>query len=182
MSDKVEERKEKVKPTKLFTITTFVYDDGVLSGYGTEYRNMGRLKNQKLIFPGKEELVSSIRSMIPSAFPTVEPLIDAIYADVGIEDSEGSEKFGKATIDIYSDGFIDCDFSEIIKGSRGAPKAWRLPARDFVSAIANRLGRLGDTFKPLLNAGNAGVIEASGKAILDDEMDQIDEELEQELE
>ncbi len=179
MSDAVEERKEKVKPTKLFTITAFVFDDGLISGYAMEYRNMGRLKNQKLIFPAKEEAISSIRSIIPSAYPIVEKLIDTIYADIGVEDSEGSEKFGKTTVDIYSDGFVDCDFAEILKGSRGAPKAWRLPAHDFVRSIENRLGRLGETFKPLLNAGNAGIIETTATSMLSDELDKIDEELEE---
>jgi hypothetical protein len=174
-NDAVEERQEKIKPTKLFSIVAFVFDDGVISGYGTEFRNMGRLKNQKLIFPAKEELISSIRSIVPSTYPVVESLIDGIYADIGIEDNEGNEKFGKVTVDIYSDGFVDCDFSEIVKGPRGAPKAWRLPANDFISAISNRVGRLSEKFQPLLNAGCTGVLETTAEVHVEQEVEEIDE-------
>jgi len=167
--DKVEERKEKVKPQKLFTVNLVIFDDGIVSGFGIEYRNMGRLKNQKLIVPGKEEFESLVRSLVPTALPIIQPVVDVIYKDLEVEDVEGSEKFGKVTIDIYSDSFIDCDFAEIQKGPRGAPKAWRLPAHDFINAIDNRLGHLSKSFKSLLKAGNANILETTAKVHLEDE-------------
>lgn len=169
-SDKLEERKEKIKPKKLFSVVVNIYDDGVLSGYGVEYRNVGRLKNQKLIFPAKDEFLSTVRSILPSAVKTIEPVLQAVYGDIDCEDTDGCEKVAKTVVDIYSDGFIDCDFSEIIKGSRGAPKNWRLSPHEFLRTVEGRLGKLGESFRPLLNAPTPG--EVKGEVVKDDEDDE----------
>ena len=153
MSDAIEKRRDRdEKPKKLFSVVVNIYDDGVLSGCGIEYRNLGRMKMQKLVIPDGQDFLSSVRSIIPSAIDKIETLVNAVYKDHDIEDAEESEKIGKVTVDIYSDGYVDGDFCELVKGSRGAPKSWRLPPQDFVSMVESRAGSLGETFKPLLNA------------------------------
>lgn len=147
--DKTEDRKEKVKPTKLFSITAFVYDDGVIAGTCTEIRDLGRMKAQKVIIPDSNDFITSVRSILPSIVPTIQELVEYIFNDIGCTDIDGSEKIAKTTVDIYSDGFIDCDFAEIIKGTRGAPKAWRLTPNDFFRAIENSVGNLTKPFKQL---------------------------------
>ena len=151
--DKVEERKEKLKPAKLFSFTCIIYDDGTMAGYGLEYRNMGRLKNRKLIIPAKEDFISSVRSIVPSAIPVIESLVDQVYEDLGDEDS-GPEKFASVNIDIYNDSFVAVDFSEYMENTgRGPAKAWRQLPNDFMRTIQNRFGNLVNPLKPLLNAG-----------------------------
>lgn len=152
--DKTEERKEKVKPTKLFSITAFVYDDGVIAGTCTEIRDLGRMKAQKLIVPDSKDFIDSIRSVIPSAVPAITELVEFIFNDIGCTDLDGSEKIAKTTVDIYSDGYIDCDFAEIVKGTRGAPKAWRLTPKDFFKSIENSVGNLTKPFKLLSSNSN----------------------------
>jgi hypothetical protein len=155
--DKVEDRKEKVKPTKLFSITAFVYDDGVISGTCTEIRDLGRMKAQKLIVPDPDEFIASVRSIVPSAAGSIQELVEFIFNDIGCTDLDGSEKIAKTTVDIYSDGYIDCDFAEIIKGTRGAPKAWRLTPNDFFKSIEASVGNLTKPFK-LLAVGNIQIL------------------------
>ena len=162
--DAVQKRKDAdQKPKKLFSFVGYIWDDGNMSGYGWEYRDMGRMKNQKMSFPDKDEFLSSIRSIVPSAMPIVEDVVNAVYGDNTVTDTIETEKCGKVTFDIYSDGFIDCDFAEILKGARGAPKAWRASPRDFISAMEHQIGSgNSETFKALLGAGTTGeiVIEA----------------------
>jgi hypothetical protein len=148
MSDQVEERKE-AKPIKVFTINAIVFDDGVVSGTCVEYRTLGRLKNQKCIVPDGDDFIACVRSIVPSVVDAVEPVVKQIFKDLEVEDTEECEKIGKVVIDIYNDGFIDCDFGEIVKGPRGAPKTWRLSARDFFDAIETQVGNLTPPFKML---------------------------------
>lgn len=168
----IEKRKKKLKPRKLFTVVANVYDDGILAGYGIEYRNMGRLKNQKMVVPGKEDFITCVRSIVPSAIPTIEKVVNAVYEDADVEESEGSEKIAKVTIDIYSDSFIDSDFSELNKGPRGAPRAWRLSPNEFINNIKNRLGDLSENFRPLLTSGSTPEVLMEDK---EDEEDGDDE-------
>lgn len=176
--DNVEKREENLKPVKLFSLTVFIYDDGVLSGYGVEYRNMGRLKNQKLIVPGKEEFLSCVRSIVPTAIPTIESVVELLYGDLGVEDSEGSEKMARIVIDIYNDGFIDGDFSEFVKGNRGAPKAWRLSPQEFNTVLNARVGNLSTQFKGLIGGmGTPGTVITATS--IDDELTDITEEEEE---
>ena len=165
--DKTEERKEKVKPLKLFSITAFVFDDGVISGTCTEIRDLGRMKAQKVIVPDSHEFMTCVRSVIPSAVPAIEELVEFIFNDIGCTDIDGSEKIAKVTVDIYSDGFIDCDFAEIVKGSRGAPKAWRLMPNDFFRAIENSVGNLTKPFKQL-SCSSGNVTSTLNTTTLDD--------------
>lgn len=167
MGDPVEKRREKdEKPRKLFSFKAFVFDDGNLAGYGWEYRDMGRMKNQKMSFPAKEEFIAEIRSQIPSALPVVQDVIEAVYNDNGVTDTIETEKIGQVSFDIYSDGMIDTDFAEVMKGSRGAPKAWRRTPNEFIQSLGYSVGALGDTFKPLLGAGNhGGVIDVEGGTV-----------------
>jgi hypothetical protein len=177
MTDKVEERKEKIKPIKLFSINATVFDDGYLSGYGAEYRNMGRLKNQKMIVPDKDEFKSCIRSLIPSALPVVDTIIDVIYKDNESEDAEGNEKVGKLEIEIYSDGFVSTDFAEITKQTRGAPKVWRMHGSDFIRFVDSRFGNLADKMRPLLNAGSTTTLDTT--ATVSEVVDEVEEEIEE---
>ena len=157
--DKVEDRKEKIKPQKLFTMVINIWDDGVLSGYGLEYRNMGRLKKQKMIIPGKEDFLSSVRSIVPSAIPAIETITDVLYGDLDVEDAEGSEKTSKITIDIYNDGFVDSDFSELNKGPRGAPRAWRMSPHEFVRSVDGRHPNLSKIFSELISNANTAPLQ-----------------------
>jgi len=184
MSNNIEKRKEKVKPTKLFSIIAVIYDDGTTAGYGVEYKDMGRLKNQKLIFPCRDECLSSIRSIIPSAIPPIEELVNLIYDDLKYTDS-GNEKTASINIDIYSDGFITTDFGEYIKGARGPAKCWRLTPVDFIGTVKARLGNLSDYFKPLLNVSSASrelIMTKKKEDVLQDQDEDNDSENEDELE
>jgi len=169
MGNPIEKRKEKIKPKKLYSVVGIIFDDGTTSGYGVEYRDMGRLKNQKMLVPSKEDFIASVRTIVPSAIPVIERLLDLIYGDV--DDNEGGhEKTASVTVDIYSDGFITTDFGEFVKGVRGPAKCWRLTPHDFVSSINARLGRLSDSFKPLLTTGSASDITTTATTTdVDDE-------------
>jgi hypothetical protein len=161
---KSEERKQKLKPKKLFTISTLVYDDGVVSGMCIEYKDIGRLKNQKVIVMDEVEFIGSVRSILPSSIPAIEKVVQLIFTDINNHSADGCEKFAKVTVDLYSDGFIDGDFSEIQKGKRGAPKAWRLNPADFFRTIEARVGNLSSPFKAL-TTGNA--VKTDGEIVVE---------------
>jgi len=172
MANPIEKRKEKIKPKKLFSIIIHIWSDGVLSGGGIEYRNLGRLKNQKMIVPDKDDFLACVRSILPSTVATIEPVLEAVYGDVDCEDMDGCEKIAKVTVDIYSDGYIDSDFSEIIKGNRGAPKNWRLAPNEFVRTVEGRLGKLSESFRPLISAPIPG--EVKGELVKNDDEEEKD--------
>lgn len=159
MNDPVEERKE-AKPLKVFTINAIIWDDGVVSATMIEYRTLGRLKNQKCIVPDGDDFISCVRSLVPSAVDSIQPLVKQISKDLEIEDAEECEKIGKVVVDIYNDGFIDCDFGEIVKGPRGAPKTWRLSPNDFFSAIEVQVGNLTPPFRTLDSTRNKITLNA----------------------
>jgi len=175
--DKVEDRKEKIKPKKIFSVVGIIFDDGTTSGYGVEYRDMGRLKNQKLIVPAHDDFLSCVRSIIPSSIPIIEDVVELFYGDNEDNDT-GHEKTASVTIDIYNDGFVTTDFGEYIKGARGPAKCWRLTPPEFMSMVSNRLGRLADTFKPLLKASSAKdlIAHSAGVDNNDEEEDDDNEE------
>jgi hypothetical protein len=153
MSNNAVQQRKEAKPKKLFTINATIFDDGIISGLCIEYRDLGRLKNQKCIVPGFDDFISSVRSLIPSSLPLVEPLAQQIFDDVEVQDTEHCEKIGRVVIDIYNDGYVDSDFGEIMQGQRGAPKTWRLEPRDFVDMVEARVGQLKAPFQPLLESG-----------------------------
>lgn len=173
--DKTEERKE-AKPKKVFTISTIVFDDGVLSGTCVEYRDLGRLKNQKCIVPDGDDFITCVRSIVPSAVFPIQVLVDTIFEDLEYTDTADCEKIGKVVVDIYNDGFIDCDFGEIVKGSRGAPKTWRLNSKDFFDAIDCRVGKLSSCFQSLLKSNSPVLTEEETSEMLDQVMEDEGEE------
>lgn len=166
--DKVEERKDKIKPTKLYSIVATVWNDGILSGSLISYETFGRSKGQKVLYTGDDagvDFLSAIRSVVPSAVPTVEGIVTQIEKDAEHEDATDCEKVGKVNISIFSDGFIDVDMSELVTGPRGAPKAWRLQPKEFIDAMGALVGNGGlASFKQLTsgarNASNIINIES----------------------
>jgi hypothetical protein len=173
----VQQRKE-AKPKKVFTINAIVYDDGIVSGTCIEYRDLGRLKNQKCIVPDHEEFMSCVRSLVPSSVDTIERLSQQIFDDIDVHDTELCEKIGRVVVDIYNDGYIDCDFGEVIQGQRGAPKTWRLTPNSFFDAVESRVGQLTSPFKALIeNAGNASTIVNLNTHV--DEGEDVEEELQE---
>lgn len=165
--DKVELRKEKIKPTKLFSIVAAIWDDGILSGSLISYETFGRSKGQKVLYTGQDagvDFLSVVRGIVPSAVPTIEGLVMQMEKDAEIEDAEECEKVGKVSISIFSDGFVDVDMSEMVSGARGAPKAWRLQPKDFISAMGSLIGSGGlDSFKQLAagSVSSSNIIDVS---------------------
>lgn len=160
MKDKVEEREEKLKPVKLFSIVCTVFDDGILAGQLISLESYGRLKNQKVLYTGADagkDFISTVRGVIPSAVDKIEPLVLQIEKDSEVEDCTDTEKIAKVTIDIFSDSVITCDFCDLVKGDRGAPKAWRKEPRTFISDLKYQVGSLGEVFKPLLEANTTSL-------------------------
>jgi hypothetical protein len=179
-NDPVQDRKE-AKPKKVFTINAIVFDDGIMSGTCIEYRDLGRLKNQKCIVPGLDDFIASVRSIVPSVVPVIEPLAQQIFIDVEVTDTEDCEKIGRVVVDVYNDGFIDCDFGEIVKGARGAPKTWRQEPRDFFDMVETRVGELTGPFTPLIENRGSSMVNTSSTttALIDDAMElEEDEETE----
>ena len=168
MGNPIEERKEKIKPKKLYSVIGIIFDDGTTSGYGVEYTDMGRLKNQKMISPTKEDFIASVRTVVPSAIPAIEKLLDLVYGDLSDNES-GHEKTASVTVDIYSDGFVSTDFGEFVKGARGPAKCWRLTPHDFIGSVNARLGRLSESFKPLLTTGSASDVMTTATSEIIDE-------------
>jgi len=165
----IQERKEKIKPKKLFSINAVIYDDGVISGTCMEFRDLGRCKNQKLIIPAEDDFLASVRSILPSVMDSIEPLVHFIFADIEAKDLEGTEKFARVGVDIYSDGFVDCDFGEIIKGTRGAPKTWRMAPHEFFRTVDAKVGKLSPPLKSLMLKGVvSGEVNVEAK-VVDDE-------------
>ena len=162
MKDKVEERKEKdQKPKKLFSFVAQIFDCGTISGYGWEYRDIGKIRNQKMAFPTKEEFIAEIRSQMPSALPVVEDVLNAVYDANEKVDTEKSQKIATIGFDIYSSGFVDKDCCIIERPvGPGAPKAWRKEPRTFISDLKYLVGDLSDTFEPLLE-GNQTSLDTS---------------------
>lgn len=166
--DKVEERKEKIKPTKLYSIVANIWSDGIISGSLISYETFGRSKGQKVLYTGQDagvDFLSAIRSIVPSAVPTVEGIVNQIEKDAEHEDATDCQKVGKVSIDIFSDSYVSIDCSEIIQGDRGAPKAWRLQPKEFINAMGSLVGSGGlDSFKQLTsgarNASNIINIES----------------------
>lgn len=151
--DKVEERKDTIKPTKLFSVIANIWNDGVVSGQLIEIAQWGRSKGQKVLYTGEDagkDFLSVVRGVIPSAIPTIEGLVMQLEKDAEHEDTAECEKVGKVTLSIFSDGFVDVDMSEMVSGARGAPKAWRLHPKDFISAMGSLVGTGGlESFKQL---------------------------------
>lgn len=147
--DKVQKRKDKLKPKKLFSINSVVYDDGIICGVCIEYRDLGRLKNQKVVVPSEDDFISSVRSILPSSLGYIRKLVNMIFTDVDNHDVDGASKIARVTVDIYSDGFVDADFGEIVQGQRGAPKTWRLAPNEFYQYIESRVGKLSPPFRAL---------------------------------
>lgn len=166
----IQQRKEKIKPKKLFSINAVIYDDGVVSGTCIEYRDLGRCKNQKLIVPSGDDFLASVRSLLPGATQSIEPLVNLIFGDIEAKDTEGCEKIARICVDLYSDNVVDCDFGEIIKGSRGAPKTWRLAPNDFFRAIDAKVGKLSTQLKSLMLKGTvSGEVNVEAKVKEDEE-------------
>jgi hypothetical protein len=160
MKDKVEERKEKLKPTKLFSVVCVVYDDSVLAGQLISLENCGRLKNQKIMYTGADagkDFLSNVRSVIPSSIPYIQDLVMRIEKDSDIQDCIDTEKIAKVTVDIFSDSIVTCDFCELIKKDRGAPKAWRKEPKTFIADLKLQVGNLVEVFKPLLEANTTSL-------------------------
>ena len=158
MSDKLDKRKENAKPVKLFSISAMVWCDGLVSGQLVEYLTFGRMKNQKQLFIGEDaakDFLSTVRSQVPSAIPTIEGIVETIQSDASVEDTLEAKKIGKVNVDIYNDSYVEVDFCELVQGSRGAPKAWRLQPRDFVDAMESLIGTGNtDGFKALGEGSN----------------------------
>jgi len=161
MKDKVEERKEKdERPLKLFSVVCLVYDDGNISGQLLSIEPYGRLKNQKIMYTGADagkDFLSNVRSVIPSSIPYIQDLVMRIEKDSDIQDCIDTEKIAKVTVDIFSDSVVTCDFCELIKKDRGAPKAWRKEPTTFIADLKLQVGNLVDVFKPLLEANTTSL-------------------------
>jgi hypothetical protein len=178
-NDPVQDRKE-AKPKKVFTINAVIFDDGIMGGTCIEYRDLGRLKNQKCIVPGYDDFLACVRSIVPSSIDAIEPLTQQIFDDVEVTDAEDCEKIGRIVVDIYNDGFIDCDFGEVVKGTRGAPKTWRQEPRDFFDMVESRVGQLTTPLKPLIdNRGSVTLDTSATTNALVDEATDLEEELQE---
>jgi hypothetical protein len=175
-NDPVQDRKE-AKPVKVFTINAIVFDDGIMGGTCIEYRDLGRLKAQKCIVPGYDDFIASVRSIVPSTVPAIEPLAQQIFDDVEVTDTEHCEKIGRIVVDIYNDGFIDTDFGEVVKGTRGAPKTWRQEPRDFFDMVESRVGQLTTPLTPLIENRGSTLVDtsATSEALIDEATDLEDE-------
>jgi hypothetical protein len=60
-------------------------------------------------------------------------------------------------LDIFSDSVVTCDFCELIKKDRGAPKAWRKEPKTFIADLKLQVGNLVEVFKPLLEANTTSL-------------------------
>jgi hypothetical protein len=146
--DPSEERKKKSKPHVVFNITADVWDDGVISGIMTEKRKMGR-KMTKYIYDSASDFIAAARCLSQSQTNTFEDLAHSIEKGWETEDKDGSEVIGKVTVDIYSDGYVTSDTAELVSGTRGPKKSWRLIPKDFVDSMESFIGSGADSIKKL---------------------------------
>lgn len=155
----IEKRKEKdSKPKLLFSLQCNVWDDGIISAKLIENSQYGR-ERVKVIHPSGNDFLAAIRSVVPAATDKVTPLVKAIDGDAGTTEVKESERVGIIKVDIYSNGFIDADFFELIHGANGRPKAWRRFYNEFADAMKN----IGDAIEPLKQLGSGGVIDAKSE-------------------
>ena len=69
--------------------------------------------------------------------------------------------------DIWDDGEITRDLIEKVQGERGAPKAWRLEARDFSASVKATIGDKTKIFEQLLASLDITVDEMKKSYSLD---------------
>lgn len=58
----------------------------------------------------------------------------------------------KMAFEIWDDGEITRDLLEKVQGERGAPKAWRMEPRDFISSVKATVGDKTKVFEALLKS------------------------------
>jgi hypothetical protein len=133
---------EKVKkPVKTHSVLVDVWDDGTLSPLFVEFANIGRRKNQKIIHQSAESFLKSIKAELPQAHDELEQFVETIEPEMGIEDAEECNKIGLMELTVWSDGGIEKEFQEIVRGTgRGAPKKWRQEFPDFQHAMGQQIG------------------------------------------
>lgn len=73
----------------------------------------------------------------------------------------------KMSFEIWDDGEITKDLVEKVQGERGAPKAWRLDARDFVTSVKQCVGDKTKIFEALLKSLDMTVEELKKSYALD---------------
>jgi hypothetical protein len=137
--DPTEERKKKIKPHVAFNITADVWDDGVLSGSLVENRQLGR-KKVKYVYDSASDFIAASRTIAQGKSDQYKDLANTIEKDWETEDKTDCEVVGKVTVDIYSDGVIVSDTSEMVSGARGPKKAWRVSPTEFVNSMEALVG------------------------------------------
>ncbi len=73
----------------------------------------------------------------------------------------------KMAFEIWDDGEITRDLVEKVQGERGAPKAWRMEPRDFISSVKATVGDKTKVFEALLKALDFTVEEVKKTYSLD---------------
>jgi hypothetical protein len=143
---------EKVKkPTKVFLVKSELADDGVFTTMFYEFCQIGRKKQQKVLYRSVDEYISRIKDLLPYCGDQLEEYLKHLANDNQVIDSEGAKRIGEMNITVWSDAYIQKQFIEVCQSDRGAPTKSVVELFDFKQAMEAQVGSGAESALKLLS-------------------------------
>lgn len=137
---KIHEERAQTKPVKVFVIKAELADDGVFTTMFYELCQVGRKKNQKVLYRGVNEYIDRMKEVLPYCGETLEDFCQHLAVDNQVIDVQESKRIGEINITVWSDSYIQKQYVELVQADRGAPVKSVVEGSDFTYAMRQLVG------------------------------------------
>lgn len=139
------------KPVKCFIVQSIVYSDGVTTTLFYELCQVGRKKNQKVLYRKANDFLSRVELVLPYCATQIKDFCETVDDDNRVIDMQESERIAEMEITLWSDAYCQKKYTEIVKGDRGSPQKSIVSQVEFIDSLKQQVGSAGSDLVKLLN-------------------------------